>query len=102
MTKKILRSLSDPSIVHVPLEEGRASLAADAAYFEKNYGPNVPARLVRPRGRPKKGVVVEAGKVHSVRVPESLWAAAKKKAGRLGVSPNAAVQLALRAWAGRA
>ena len=85
----------------MPLEEARASLAADAEYFEKHYGPDVPARLVVTRGRPKKGTIVEAGKVHAVRLPDSLWEAAKKKAARLGVSANAAVQLALREWASR-
>jgi len=64
-------------------------------------GPDVPARLIRPRGRPRKGVTVEAGKVHTVRVPDSLWSAARKKADQLGVSVNAALQLALRDWTTR-
>jgi hypothetical protein len=92
----LTRAIAEMPHQYVPLEELEKNLDRDASYAEKHFGPDVP-RLI-PRGRPRKGTVVEAGKVHTVRVPGSLWNAAKCQAERLGLSPNAAVQLALRAW----
>ena len=99
MKKKTYHSLAEAPPVYVPVEEVMKNYAAEAAHFDKVLGPDVPARLIRPRGRPRKGVTVEAGKVHTVRVPDSLWQAAKARAAELGLTANAAVQLALRDWA---
>jgi hypothetical protein len=99
--KKIYHSLSDPSIVYVPLEEARASLAADAAWAEKHIGPDVPARLVLSRGRPKKGSAPTPSAARSVRMQVSLWKGISARADELGISTNAALQMAAAAWMAR-
>ncbi len=96
MKVKVYKSIGEMPHRYVPIEELEKNLDADAAWAEKHYGPNVPR--ITPRGRPRKGTAVEAGAVHTVRVPDSLWKAAKRKAERMGLTSNAAVQLALRAW----
>jgi len=101
MRKKILHSLSDPSIVYVPLDEARASHAADAAYFDKHLGPDVPARLVRPRGRPKKGTPTAKSTSRTVRMADAAWETAGALAKKIGVSRNAVLQLAVLDMAGR-
>jgi hypothetical protein len=101
MKKKILHSLSDPSIVYVPLEEARASHAADAAYFDKHLGPDVPARLIRPRGRPKKGTPPAKSTSRTVRMADAAWDTAGALAKKIGVSRNAVLQLAVLHMAGR-
>jgi hypothetical protein len=101
MKKKILHSLSDPSIVYVPLEEARASHAADAAYFDKHFGPDVPARLIRPRGRPKKGTPPAKSTSRTVRMADAAWETAGVLAKKIGVSRNAVLQLAVLNLAGR-
>jgi hypothetical protein len=101
MKKKILHSLADPSIVYVPLEEARASHAADAAYFDKHLGPDVPARLIRPRGRPKKGTPPAKSTSRTVRMADAAWDTAGALAKKIGVSRNAVLQLAVLNMAGR-
>lgn len=101
MRRKTFHDLAEAPDVFVPLEESRAAHAADAAWLEKRLGPDVPAQLVRPRGRPKKGTSVEPTKVHAVRIKVSAWKAFEKKARAAGLSPNAALQLAAAEWAAR-
>ncbi len=96
--KKVYRSLEEMPRDFVPLEELRRTQAADAAYFERRYGPDVPPLLSRP-GRPRKGAKTEPTKPHSVRIEDSVWSAVAKKAERLGISVNAAIRQAALGWA---
>ena len=95
-TKKTYRSLAELPKVYVPLEEAKRTLARDAAWFEKHLGPDVP-RITR-RGRPRKGVKVEPGKIRSLRIPDSAWRALESRAKSEGLSTNAAVRLAVLSW----
>ena len=96
--KKVYHSLEEMPPAYVPLDELRASHAADAAWFEKHLGPEVPAQLLRP-GRPRKGAKTEPTKPHSVRIEDTVWSAVAKKAERLGISVNAAIRQAALIWA---
>jgi hypothetical protein len=94
--KKTYRSLAALPKTFVPLEEAKRTLLRDAAWFEKNLGPDVP-RITR-RGRPPKGVKVEPGRVRSLRIPDSTWRALQRQAKASGLSTNTAVRLAVLSW----
>lgn len=98
--KKVYRSVAELPRVYVPVEEVMKNYAAEAAEADRRYGPHVPP--LTPRGRPRKGTKVEGSKVHSVRLGVSVWAVLERKAKALRITPNAAVQLAVREWAERA
>ena len=100
--KKTYRSLTELPKVYVPLDEAKRTRAKDAAWVEMHLGTSVP-RITRP-GRPRKGTIVEAGRVHSIRVPDSDWAALQARAKAAGLSTNKAIRLAVLSWtnAGRA
>ena len=102
MSRKIYHSFTDAPAIFVPLEEARASHAADAAWFEKHLGPDVPARLIRPRGRPKKGTAPAKSTSRTVRMADSAWDTAGALAKRIGVSRNAVFQIAVMKLAERA
>jgi hypothetical protein len=99
---KTYHSLSEALAVYVPLKVSRASQAADAKWVEENLGPDVPARLVRPRGRPKKGTPPVRSTSRTVRMPDAAWDTASVLAKRIGVSRNAVLQLAILNLANRA
>jgi hypothetical protein len=98
-TRKTYRSLAEVPKVYVPLEKAKRTLAHDAAWFEKNLGPDVP-RITR-RGRPPKGAKVEPGRVQSLRILDSTWRALQKQAKASGLSTNTAVRLAVLSWTER-
>ena len=72
----------------------------EAAWAERNYGPQIPGRLTRP-GRPRKGSNIEPTQPHSLRVQDSIWVALSEKAKKTGLTVNQAAQLALLEWANR-
>ena len=78
----------------------QADYAQEAQAAEAELGPQVPA-LLTPQGRPRKGQVVEAAVVHTLRVKPSIWQEFSSKAQVAGLTPNAAAQLALMEWAKR-
>jgi hypothetical protein len=94
--KKTYRTLTELPKVYVPLDEAKRTRARDAAWIEMRLGPGVP-RITRP-GRPRKGTVVKAGRVHSIRVPDSDWAALQARAKAVGLSTNTAIRLAVLSW----
>ena len=98
---KTYHSLSDAPAVYVPLKAARASHAADAKWVEENLGPDVPARLIRPRGRPKKGTPPAKSTSRTVRMADAAWDTAGALAKRIGVSRNAVLQLAVLKMANR-
>lgn len=95
-TRKTYRSLAELPKVYVPLAEAKRTLARDAAWFEKNLGPDIP-RITR-RGRPPKGEKIEPGRVRSLRIPDSTWRALQRRAKASGLSVNAAARLAVMSW----
>ena len=94
--KKTYRSLTELPKVYVPLDEAKRMRAKDADWIESRLGPGVP-RITSP-GRPRKGLVVEPGRVHSIRVPDSAWAAFQARAKAAGMSTNQAIRLAVLSW----
>jgi hypothetical protein len=82
------------------IAEMEATLDREAAWAEAHYGPQVMGRITG-RGRPRKGVEIEPTVPHSIRIQPSLWGLVKAKAKELGISTNAAFQLAVIEWAGR-
>lgn len=80
--------------------EVEANFEQEVAWAESNYGPQIPGRLTG-RGRPRKGTTVEPTEPHSIRIQPSLWAVVQAQAQALNISTNAALQLALRDWAGK-
>jgi hypothetical protein len=94
--RKTHRTIAELPKVYVPLKEAKRTLTRDAAWFEKRFGPEV-LRITR-RGRPPKGEKVEPGRVRSFRIPDSTWRALQRQAKASGLSPNAAVQLAVLSW----
>jgi|BarGraNGADG00212_2_1021979.scaffolds.fasta_scaffold147889_1 hypothetical protein len=98
---KIYRSLAEAPAVYVPLQELRRAQAADAAWFEKHLGPDVPPLLLRPRGRPKKGTPPAKSTSRTVRMADAAWETAGALAKKIGVSRNAVLQLAVLDMAGR-
>ena len=94
--KKTYRSLAELPKVYVPLDEAKRTRERDAAWIEMRLGPGVP-RITSP-GRPRKGTVVEAGRVHSIRVPDSDWEALQARAKAAGLSTNTAIRLAVLSW----
>ena len=94
MSRKIYRSLADAPAVYVSVEESERTLDRDAAYFEKNYGPDVPP-LTRPRGRPKKGTAPAHSTSRTVRMDDAAWESASALAKKIGVSRNAVLQIAV-------
>ena len=93
---KVYRSIADLPPVYVPVEEVEKHFTREAAAADRRYGPHVAALV--PRGRPRKGAVVERSASHSVRMAESVWASARDRAKALGITTNAAVQLAVIEW----
>ncbi len=87
-------------------KDGHTHTAVQANYTrvvqaaEAELGPQVPS-LLTPQGRPRKGQVVEAAEVHALRVKPSIWHEFSSKAHEVGLTPNAAAQLALLEWAKR-
>jgi hypothetical protein len=81
-------------------EAVQADYAREVRAVEAELGPQVPA-LLTPQGRPRKGQVVEAAVVHTIRIKPSIWRSFAVKAEAAGLSANAAVQLALQDWARR-
>ena len=80
--------------------EMEANLDREAAWAEARYGPQVHERITG-RGRPRRGVKIEPTVPHSIRIQPSLWELVRGRAKALGISTNAAFQLAVREWAGR-
>ena len=78
--------------------ELEANFDKEAAWAEAYYGPQVAGRIVG-RGRPRKGVEIEPTVPHSIRIQPSVWDMAKDRAKALGISTNAAFQLAVYEWA---
>jgi hypothetical protein len=78
----------------------QADYAHVAQAAEAELGPHIPA-LLTPQGRPRKGQIVEAAEVHTLRVKPSIWQDFSSKAYMAGLTPNAAAQLALLEWAKR-
>lgn len=78
----------------------QGNYAQEVRAAEAELGPQVPA-LLTPQGRPRKGQVVEAAEVHALRVKPSIWQEFSSKAHEVGLTPNAAAQLALLEWAKR-
>ena len=78
--------------------ELEANFDKEAAWAEANYGPHVKGRITG-RGRPRKGVEIEPTVPHSIRIQPSLWGAVKVIAKNLGISTNAAFQIAVSEWA---
>ena len=74
-----------------------AGLDAEVAMMEAKFGPQVSGRLTG-RGRPKKGTQVEPTVPHSIRIQPSVWELMKDRASALGISTNAAFQLAAKDW----
>lgn len=75
----------------------QANYAREVLQAEAELGPQVPA-LLTPQGRPRKGQCVEAAEVHALRVKPSVWQDFATKAKAVGLTPNAAAQLALMEW----
>ncbi len=96
---KTYRSISELPPVYVPVADLEKNFAVIAAEADRLYGPHVPP--LTPRGRPRKGTTVEKTASHTVRIAESVWKAAQARAEALGISTNAAVQLAVRQWSDR-
>lgn len=96
---KVYRSIADLPPVYVPFEEVEKNFRKEAAAADRRYGPDVAALV--PRGRPRKGAVVERSTSHSVRMAESVWDSARHRANALGITTNAAVQLAVIEWTRR-
>ncbi len=94
--RKIYRSIAELPPVYVPFEEIENNFKREAADADRLYGPHV--RPLVPRGRPRMGAKVEKSSSHSVRMTESVWRAARTRAKTLGISTNAAVQLAVIEW----
>ena len=103
MRKKIYHSLDElpKDGPFVSIEEAERTLDADAAYFEKHYGPDVPP-LTRPRGRPKKGTAPTHSTSRTVRMDDAAWEKAAALAKRIGVTRNAVLQIAVLKLAARA
>lgn len=93
---KVYRSVSELPPVYVPVEKIEKNFKREAAAADRRYGPHV--RPPIPRGRPRKGARIEKSSSHSVRMSESVWDAARVRAKALGISTNAAVQLAVVEW----
>lgn len=96
LDKLLAAELSDaPSI-----EEIQARYLKDVEDVEAELGPQV-TPLLTPQGRPRKGQAVEAAEIHALRVKPSVWLDLVAKAKAVGLSPNAAAQLALMEWSRR-
>jgi len=94
--RKTYRSLADLPKTFVPIEEARRTQARDAAWIEKQFGPEV--RRITRRGRPPNGQKVQPSRVRSLRIPDSAWRALQRQAKASGLSTNAAVRLAVLSW----
>lgn len=80
--------------------ELEANFDKEAAWAEDHYGPQLTGRMVG-RGRPRAGAQVEPTVPHSIRIQPSVWNLAKARAKALGISTNAAFQLAVCEWVGK-
>jgi hypothetical protein len=89
--KKTMRSLSEATI-RVPVVEVMKNYAAEAAAADA---------LILRRGRPKKGTAPTPSAARSVRMQISLWEGVRARAKALGISTNAALQLAAAEWTAR-
>ncbi len=96
---KVYRSVAELPPVYVPVDEIEKNFKREAAAADRRYGPHAPPLV--PRGRPRKGATVEKSTSHSVRMAESVWDAARMRARTLGITTNAAVQLAVIEWTAR-
>lgn len=96
MRQKWVKKLEDLPQHFTPIEESRRVQAAEAAHFEEKYGP-----VMTPRGRPKKGTIVAKSRMRSIRLKDDLWESIREHAKAAGLSPNAAVQLAVAEWVQR-
>ncbi len=96
---RIYRSVAEIPPVYVPVEAIEKNFEREAARADRRYGPHVPPLV--PRGRPRKGAKVEKSSSHSVRMAESVWKATRRRAKTLGITTNAAVQLAVIEWSHR-
>ena len=98
MNSTLSEILGHPATLAPSLEEVKANYAQVVAEVEAELGPQVPARLVG-RGRPRKGIQVEATHTHSLRLADSVWQSMAAKARASGISLNQAASLALMEWA---
>ena len=89
--KKTMRSLSEARI-HVPVDAVMKNYAAEAAAADA---------LILHRGRPRKGTAPTPSAARSVRMRISLWEGVSARAMALGISTNAALQLAAAEWMAR-
>ena len=86
-----MRKLSEAKI-HVPVADVMKNFAAEAAAADA---------LILRRGRPKKGSAPAPSVARSVRMQVSVWEMVTSRAKELGISTNAALQLAAAKWATR-
>lgn len=93
--EEILKSLPKPDR-YPTIDELDAMCEKEAAWAEKNYGPDVP-RLT-PRGRPRKSAKVEKSTVKAVRLKASVWEALRDRAVEQHMTTNAALQHAILDW----
>ncbi len=83
-----MRKLSEAKI-HVPVAHVMKNFAAEAAAADA---------LILRRGRPKKGSAPTPSVARSVRMQVSVWEKVSARAKELGISTNAALQLAAAKW----
>lgn len=98
-SRKVYKSVADLPPVFVPVKKVEKNFGREAAEADRRYGPHVPPLV--PRGRPRKGVKVEKSATHSVRMPKFVLGAARVRARSLGITTNAAIQLAVIEWTDR-
>ena len=78
----------------------QANYAKVVAEVEAEYGPHVPAMILR-RGRPRKGEVAETVQVKSIKMTPDFWEAFQAQAEAEGLNLHAAMRAALVEWASR-
>ena len=78
----------------------QANYAKVVAEVEAEYGPQVPAMVLR-RGRPRKGEVAETVQVKSIKMTPDFWEAFEAQAENAGLNMHAAMRAALVEWADR-
>ena len=93
MKPKWVKKIEDLPPHYTPIEELRANYPQIVKEVEEKYGPPL-----TPRGRPKRGSIIEKSRMRSIRMKDALWEAIKEHAKAAGLTPNAAMQLAALEW----
>jgi len=78
----------------------QANYAKVVAEVEAEFGPQVPAMILR-RGRPRKGEVPAMVQVKSIKMTPDFWEAFQAQAEAAGMNLHAAMRAALVEWASR-